>query len=471
MHAAAVDALLEELLDAEPAPTSRRRTALLALAGLVTACALGAGGWYGTGWLRDGDLRAALTASTSGFEAVVSRAARVRTSADLALVAQEAALAGDRVGRARARVRDGGAAADELDAQHDVLAALAPLADLGRGPLQAWGRFREPFQAALDAEALTRRSLRRERPRDADRVGRAVSPLGPAVDRAVAPLLTRACTTELARVRAVLAGAASIADVRGAGEVAAKQTVAVQASASSSGGRPLERCAAVVGAVAGLDGLSGAAPEAWAAVRPVLVEALVAPDAVARVDAVLATAVQAQRDYQAVVAAAEGARQAEQAALTAHTGTVRGLTSGYGALDVRLTGLLDTLVARLVTPEDLVVLADDVAVRLRAAAGLAALVPPVALAPEHTALAQAAAAEAAAVQAVADALAVQAGLPPLPPAPPAPGVVAAAPLGQLVAQRVGATAARAAAATAWEAAAVRETALVEKRPLPEPPAA
>ncbi|MCU1691233.1 MAG: hypothetical protein JWM64_324, partial [Frankiales bacterium] len=59
----------------------------------------------------------------------------------------------------------------------------------------------------------------------------------------------------------------------------------------------------------------------------------------------------------------------------------------------------------------------------------------------------------------------------LPPVPDVAGVVRGLPLGQLVGQRLAATAARAAAASAWEAAAVRATALVDKRPVPAPPEA
>lgn len=461
MDGTAPPALLAELLHEPPRPAPRRRSALLALAGVVTAGALGTAGWAGTAWLRDADLRGALGTAALAVEDVVGQAVEADDARDLVRLAGDAEAAVGQLDRARQRAQrsdrpDAPAVVDEIEAQRDVLLSLAPLEGVGRGALQAWGRARVPLREALLGEARTRARLGRDRPGDAERLA-VLDALGPALDAAAVPLLQRAAQAELVRLGGVLRDARSTADVRAAAQIAADQADAVRRSAGvgQAAAADLARCASVLAALSTLTGLSGAAPDAWAAARGPL-EALRAPDALAHVDALVATATGAQQQYLAQAEAAAAAREADALALAQHGTAVRGLASGYAARDAALLSLLAALAARQATETDLAALAADAEDRARLAAALTGLVAPPAVVAEHATLVSAASAEAAAVQALT--VAVSAG----------DGDDAA--LTALVAQRAQATAARAEALRSWDEATVRAAALVDKRPAPEPPA-
>ncbi len=468
------DGPLGGLLAPEPpsAARRRRRSALLALLGVVTVALLGAAGWAGTGWLRDRDLRAGLDLSTDAVVRVAGRAVAAQDPQALLDVARAVPAARQQVARARGRAqRTGGergaAVLAELTAHDAVLAALEPLEGLGTGPLQAWGRARVPLGSALQQEAAARPALRRLAVEQRLAV---LDGLGPALDRVAAPLLQQAADTERARVQAVLQGARTTADLREAAEVAGAQRSAVRRTATVTPPGPARlavlRCVAVLDALAGLTAVSGRDASAWPAARDRLLPTLGGSGVLERVDEVVRVAAAATAQWRVRVVQAQQAREQDAAALASHSASLRGLASPYGGLDARLSALLDTLVAQRVDPAGLTVLADDVAVRERLAGALAALPVPAALAAEHAAVVQTAVQEAAAVRALADALAVQAGLPLLPGSAAAPAL----PMGSLVDARTAATGARAAALTAWEAAASRAAALVEKRPLPDEPA-
>lgn len=456
-----MEGLLDDLLrdDAAAAAPRSRRTALLLVVALVAGAGLAWGGWTGTSWLRDRDLRSALAASTSVVTTVVAQAESAPDVRSLVGVVEGLPTAQDAVARARDRAgRGSGERARDvqavLQAHAAVLAALEPLGGLGSGPLQAWGRLRGPLQEALDDEARARQRV--DRPEEVRRLA-VLDRLAPALDALAEPLLTRAATGELRRLAGVLQGARSTADLRSAAELAQAQRPFVRVTADVAPGSAapaVARCAEVLAALSGLTRLSGEDLGAWDLVRPRLAADLGAPEAVASVDRLVEAGRAAVQQWRESVSASTSAREAEALAVEQHARTVRGLASSYPALDDALAALLAELVLRPVGPADLDALASDVGARTRLVDALAAQAAPLSLATQHAVVVATARAEVTAVQSLAEALA--AGL--------APDLLA-----EPVLRRSDAADARRAALTRWDADAVRTLALVAKRPLPEPP--
>lgn len=461
------DSPLADLLAPPVARRPRRRRgrrALLAVLAVVATAVLGAGGWLGTGWLRDADLRGALAVSVSVVEDVVGDAERAQGAPDLVLLAADAESALARLERAERRaahVGDRGRPLGvELAAQRDVLRALLPLEAARRGPLQAWGRARVPLDEALAAERVARADLGRDRPVAARRLA-VLDRLPPALDLVGGPLLERAATAEVDRVADVLRDARTTADLREAADLAVDQRAAVRVSSGVlPAGAELRRCAEVLAAVADLSGLSGEDVSSWPRVRPRLASGLGEPDVLLHLDGLVQVAESATARWRDAVAAARTAHQADADRLATHASGVRGLASPWRGLDAALEDLLTALVVRPVTAVDVDLLAADLTRRDALVSALGAVVAPALVEPEHQALVQASAADADGVRALAAGLAATAG------DPPEPSRTA---FGALASRREAAAAARSTAVQAWEAAVARAGALLSARPLPEPP--
>ena len=462
------DSRLAELLAPPVARTRRvpraRRRAWLTVLALAASAALGAGGWQGTGWLRDADLRGALSVSTGIAEQLVSGAERARSSGDLAQLATDAEPARGRLARAERRAqrvgRRGADVVAALAAQQRVLAALRPLESMGYGPLQVWGRVRAPLQQALAAEVGTRRRLTADRPEVARRLA-SYDLLLPSLDRAGTPLLEQAARAELRRLAGVLSDARTTADLRAAADVAIDQRVAVRRTSDTAPTlEPVARCSDVVDALSGLQELSSEDVSAWPPVRALLRTSLGDEAALAHADGLVQRAEEAGVRWRGAVAVAGTVRERDDAALTAHMGGVRGLTAPWGQLDVELGRLLAALVLRPPGAAERAQLAELAGRYDTVVAALSGAAAPRAVAPEHVALVRAATIDAEAVAALAREVGARPGR---------PLEQARRRFDALAQRRSAASAARTSALAAWESGVRRAAALVAVRPLPEPP--
>ncbi len=146
-----------------PRLTPRRAVA----AGVAVAVSAGAilGGVVGARYLADGDVRTALTASSRDFNRVVDRLTAATTAEQISLAAGQATAAADRVEDVERRLEtqkdpERTAVGNQLEAEQDVLQAVAELEGLARAPLASWGAAHSELAAALAAEDETRAALR-----------------------------------------------------------------------------------------------------------------------------------------------------------------------------------------------------------------------------------------------------------------------------------------------------------------------
>lgn len=267
-------AYAESPYDDEP-PAPRRRRGRILTAAFLALVVLGVAGFFGYQYVRDGDVRTALAASTKEYNAVVEQLTAADDVATISVAARRASAAADVVERERERVEDADtarakAAEAQLEAEHDVLTAAAALATLADDPLQTWGDAHRELRAAVSEEQETREQLEKQDEGAAGRIAdgdEMLDALTATVGSALAEDAAGGAVSALDRV----ADAQKTSQLREVGEDAVAQQDAVASVARAldrgSGREVLAAYGEVLAALGGLTDVTPADASSWSDVR------------------------------------------------------------------------------------------------------------------------------------------------------------------------------------------------------------
>lgn len=342
-----------------------RRRAVAASVAVAVSAGLIAGGVVGAGYLANGDVRTALTASSRDFNSVVDRLSEATTAEQVSLAAGEAAATADRIEAAERRLKTEKDPArvsvgNQLESEQTVLLAVAGLEGLARDPLTTWGAAHSELTAALAVEDDTRAVLRRFDD-DAARGLSDTSRMLAKVTSAVGPALVEDATEESTRLLTSLTSAKTTADLRKLGDAAAPEHAAVAAAGKAlpdgDGKQVLTGYAAGLSSLAKLSTISGESPGTWSATRADLARTfgqvaaaagstgganvrVVLDGALGSADKVVLAASAATVDWKAKTDAAIKARSADTEALADYASFFRSQAKTYEQLRGDLTGFL-----------------------------------------------------------------------------------------------------------------------------------
>lgn len=395
--------------DAEPEPAPPSHPALRrALAWLVTLAVLAAGGLGGWAWWQARDVRAVVASSAEVYADALGALGAAQDPAAVAAAAADLPRAASRIEgeRGRLRTEEGArrqAVVAQLEAERDVLLALAPLAGLADAPLRVWGGVHERLVEAVAAETRTRAGLRRH-----DSGGASRLPDTSVALRAIATTVGTALVADVQRsageVLDQLEAATRTADLRALGTDAAAQREAVEAAQSGLPGSPdatvLTSFAAALDALRGLEPVTPADTSAWPGVRSRVAEHLrVVGDAddslaagsvrarlpvvLASVDRLVAAAARAYEQWQPLHDAAVARQAADRTALERYAEQVRGRAADVVAVR---TGLRDVVATGADTATAAAGLAPLAASAAELAAALGGTAPPEGTAAAHAEL-------------------------------------------------------------------------------------
>lgn len=355
--------------DEEPSGTgsrlTRRRGIAIGAAVVLVAGSI-SGGVYGAGYLADGDVRTALAGSSRDFNRVVDRISAATTAEEVARAAGQAAATADRIEDAQDRLQadkdpERTAVGNQLEAEQDVLHAVAELEGLARAPLATWGAAHSELTAAVSAEDDTRAALGAFDD-DAARGLADTHRMLAEVTAAVGPALVEDATDDSTRLLTSLTSAKSTADLRKLGDAAAPEHAAVAAAGKAlpvgDGKQVLTGYAAGLSSLAKLSSLSGDSAGTWTATRADLAQTfgqvaaaagstgganvrVVLDGALASADKVVAAASAALTDWKAKTDAAIKARATDAEALDDYASFFRSQSKTYEQHRVDLSTFLE----------------------------------------------------------------------------------------------------------------------------------
>jgi hypothetical protein len=343
----------------------RRRRPLLAAVAVVAVTASVAAAVLVAGHLGGSDVRTALTSSTREFNTLVAELTAATDSSDVAAAAGAAATASERVGEALQRLDRGSDAETasvqgQLEAERDVLRAVAELAEVDSAPIVTWSAAHDDLASAVDAESETRRVLAQHHDEAAADLGD-TSAMVAQVGAAVGAALVDDAAARSARLLETLQKANATADLREVGDAAAPHQAAVAAAAKVSPEGDAEQVlsgyAAGLAALAELSRIDAERTGTWSSTRVKLAQAfgqavaagatggasvgVVLDTSLASADRVVAAADAAIADWKAKTGAAIDDRQADSEALEEYASYFRSQAKTYEQLRIDLSTFTD----------------------------------------------------------------------------------------------------------------------------------
>lgn len=248
------------------------------LAALVAV--LATGGVLLGRYVSDGELRTAMSTSTRDYNRVLTALTRATDSAAVQAAAAEAAPVAERLERLHGDLDAGQgpeheAVRAQLQAENDLLLAVADLRQIDVEPLATWTAAHSDLAESLEAEAASRADLARHRPDDAAQLA-ATGSLLESMSTAVGPALVADTAAEAERLLKRLHDAALTADLRKVGnDVAAEQGAvadAADALPDGDGKKVLSGYATALASMTDLSKIDAEHTGGWTATRAKLAQ-------------------------------------------------------------------------------------------------------------------------------------------------------------------------------------------------------